>query len=105
MRKHLGLFIITSLFALVVSGCNGSGSKKEKLSFKESEYQIHSGERITVEQKYSGVIYAFVGAIPLETTLNERTGEISFTNNTPNYSQVILTASYKDLQSDQAIVT
>ena len=105
MRKHLGLFIITSLFGLIVSGCNGSGSKKQVLSFKESEYQIHSGDRITVEQNYKGVVYAFVGSVPNETTLNDKTGEITFTKNTPNYAQVILTASYKQLQSDQAVVT
>ena len=104
MRKHLGLLIITSLFALVASSCNGS-NKKEKLSFKESEYQIHSGERITVEQNYKGVVYSFAGQVPNETSLNDKTGEITFTKNTPNYAQVILTASYKKLQSDQAVVT
>ena len=104
MRKHLGLLIITSLFALIASSCNGS-SKKEKLSFKESEYQIHSGERITVEQNYKGVVYSFAGQVPNETSLNDKTGEITFTKNTPNYAQVILTASYKKLQSDQAVVT
>ena len=104
MRKNLFAFVTVSLAAMVISGCTNN-SKKEQLSFAQSEYQIHSGERITVEQKYNGVVYSFAGEIPEETTLNSSTGEITFTTNTPNYSQVILTASYKKLQSDQAIVT
>ena len=104
MRKKLFALIFIPLAAMILSGCS-KNSKEEKLTFAQSEYQIHSGDRITVEQKFSGVTYSFAGTIPEETTLNSKTGEINFTSNTPNYSQVILTASYKKLQSDQAIVT
>ena len=105
MRKKLFSLCIIPLFMMVISSCSNRRENKEKLSFAQSEYQIHSGERITVEQKYQGVSYAFAGEIPFETSVNSKTGEITFTTNTPNYSQVILTASYKSLQSDQAIVT
>ena len=89
---------------MVISGCTAKSDKKA-LTFAQDEYLIHSGERITVEQNYSGVVYAFAGEVPNEVTLNSKTGEITFTENTPNYSQVILTASYEKLQSDQAIIT
>ena len=106
MRKNLFSIFVIPLFAMVVSSCIANKQdEKQKLTFAHSEYQIHSGERITVEQKYNGVVYAFAGEIPVETEVNSSTGEITFTTNTPNYSQVILTASYQDLQSDQAIVT
>lgn len=103
MRKHL--FFTFTLLALAVSSCNSNSASKQALSFAKDQYLIHSGERVTVEQNYSGVIYSFAGTVPYETTLNKTTGEITFTTNTPNYSQVILTASYNELQSDQAIVT
>ena len=107
MRKKIFLATLLSFFALLVPACNSSSSTSapQKLTFAKSEYQIHSGERITVEQNYSGVVYSFAGEIPVGTELNKNTGEITFTTNTPNYSQVILTAAYQNLQSDQAIVT
>ena len=97
MRKNLVSFIYISLAAMVISGCTAKSDKKA-LTFAQDEYLIHSGERITVEQNYSGVVYAFAGEVPNEVTLNSKTGEITFTENTPNYSQVILTASYEKLQ-------
>ncbi len=106
MRKKLFITFLVPLFAFSVSSCNNnSSSEKGKLTFAKSEYQIHSGDRITVEQNYSGVNYAFAGEVPFEAAVNKTTGEITFTTNTPNYAQVILTATYQDLQSDQAIVT
>ena len=105
MRKNLLSIFVIPLFAMVISSCTTKQEEKQKLSFAESEYHIHSGERITVEQNYKGVVYAFAGEVPEETEVNSQTGEITFTANTPNYSQVILTASYQELQSDQAVVT
>ena len=105
MRKNLLSIFVIPLFAMVISSCTNKPEEKQKLSFAESEYHIHSGERITVEQNYKGVVYAFAGEVPEETQVNSQTGEITFTANTPNYSQVILTASYQELQSDQAVVT
>ena len=105
MKKNLFSILVIPLFAIAISSCSNKQEGKQKLSFAQSEYQIHSGDRITVEQHYQGVTYAFAGAVPEETQVNSRTGEITFTANTPNYSQVILTASYKELQSDQAAVT
>ena len=83
MRKHLGLLIITSLFALVASSCNGSNGK-EKLSFKESEYQIHSGDSVTVKQKLSGISYSFAGQVPANVRLDSTNGTIYFDASVPN---------------------
>ena len=106
MRKNILSMLIIPMFAMVISSCTGASKDNEReLSFKESEYQIHSGERITVEQKYNGVTYSFAGEVPVDTNVDSKTGEITFSESTPNYSQVILTASFEELQSDQAIVT
>ncbi len=106
MRKKLLITFLVPLFAFSISSCkNDSSSQSGKLTFAQSEYQVHSGDRITVEQNYNGVNYAFAGEVPFEATVNKTKGEITFTTNTPNYAQVILTATYQDLQSDQAIVT
>ena len=107
MRKSLLTIFAVSLFAMSIPSCLNNSTKKQerKLTFKESEYQIHSGDRVTVEQKYSGVVYSFAGEVPVDTVVNKNTGEITFSEQTPDYSQVILTASYEELQSDQAIIT
>ena len=104
MKKLFISLLVAPLFMVGLSSCGNKESKRQ-LTFKESEYQIHSGDYVTVTQKYSGIRYAFAGEVPFETNLDSKTGQITFSENTPNYSQVILTASFEDLQSDQAIVT
>ncbi len=76
-----------------------------RLHFAQSEYQIHSGERVTVKEEYSDITYAFAGDIPANTYVESSTGKITFDENTPNYSQVLLVAYYKDIQSNPAVVT
>ena len=103
MKNKFVAFTFLLFSVINLSACDFN--KDERISFKESEYQIHSGDKVTIEQKYKGVKYAFAGEIPGDAVVNETSGEITFSEVTPHYSQVILTASYKELQTDQAIVT
>ena len=104
MRKLSLLFLP---LVIIVASCNQNATQpaKKKLSFAKTEYSIHSGESITVEQNYPGIKYSFVGSIPNNTTVNENSGQIIFTNETPNYSQVLLVASYESIKSSPAVVT
>ena len=104
MRKFTLLFFP---LVLVLASCNQNAAQpaKKKLSFAKTEYTIHSGEAVTVEQNYQGVKYSFAGSVPNNTTVNENSGQIYFTNETPNYSQVLLVASYESIKSSPAVVT
>ena len=69
MRKHP--FFAFTLLALAVSSCNSNAAPKQVLNFAKDQYLIHSGERVTVEQNYNGIIYSFAGTVPHETTLKK----------------------------------
>ena len=90
--------------ALVISGCT-NGQEDSKLSFAKTEYQIHSGDAVKVEQNYQGVKYSFAGEVPTNAKVNEDSGVITFTADTPHYSQVLLVATLDEKQSSPAIVT
>ena len=110
MKKSLLVFAVLPLLFTPVgcsdSSSNGSSAKEfNRLHFEHSEYKIHSGEAVTVKENYDGIVYSFAGAVPVNTFLNSTTGRITFDESTPNHSQVLLVASYEDMQSDPAVIT
>ena len=102
-NKYLSLLFIP-IASLIISGCNNSADQ-DAFSFEKSEYQIHSGEKVTVKQNLKNVQYYFVGEVPVNTTLNQFDGTITFTSETPNYSQVLLGASHEEKEASPVVVT
>lgn len=109
MKKRLFSFLILPLLATPIScGSSSSGGEQKsysRLHFERSEYQIHSGERINVQENYGGIIYSLVGDIPDNVYINHNTGVITFDESVTNNTQVLLVANYNDSQSDPVIVT
>lgn len=106
MKKKF--FLLASLFLTLplLAGCeNESNSTVNALTFSQDEYSIHSGDIVKVEQTNSNIKYTFAGYVPKDVVLDEKTGKITFSQQTPNKSQVILVAEMEDMQSDQAVVT
>ena len=105
------VYISLMTFALAFS-CAGCGKKKQeveedsnRLHFAQTEYQIHSGDSVTIKQKLSGISYSFAGEVPENVRLDTTNGTIYFDETVPNYTQVLLVANSDDKQSDPAVVT
>ena len=95
-------FLIFLPFLMVVSSCNGD---QQGLSFEKAEYQIHSGEAVKVAQDYNDVKYSLVGERPDGVSVDESSAVITFDENVPHYSQVLLVASKEEMKSAPAVVT
>lgn len=105
MKKKLLLPLSLLLLSSVVS-CNNNDNKKIDLSFENNEYQIRNGEAVTVETSKKGIEYEIVNN-PYKNviSINEKTGELSFNDSIPNYTQIMVIAKYKDQTSSPCIVT
>ena len=107
--KKIYLAVITFVLAFSCAGCAKKNTETEevtnRLTFAQQEYQIHSGESVTVKQKLSGISYSFAGEVPENVRLDSTNGTIYFDESVPNHTQVLLVASCDDKQSDPAIVT
>ena len=101
MKKILKLLLVPMLFGASLTGC--ANQQSEPISFAQSEYDIHSGDKVTIEQKKSGVIYSFIDLKVEGINLNEKTGEITY-ENVPNLTQVLYTATYKNQQADPVVL-
>ena len=105
------VFLAIATFALAFScvGCEKKTDQEEensnRLHFAQLEYQIHSGDSVTISQKLSGITYSFAGEVPENVRLNSTNGTIYFDASVPNFSQVLLVANSDDKQSDPAIIT
>lgn len=102
MKKILKLLLVPILFTASMIGCSNKDSGP--ISFALSEYDIHSGEKVTIQQKYSGVTYSFVNLQVQGVSLNDKTGEITYSN-VPNLTQVLYTAHLGSYQADPVVLT
>lgn len=101
MKKKI--LFVSSLLALgLMTGCS---SNTPSLSFTMDEYQIHSGDKVTVEGKLKGVTYEIVGGTYENINLNQETGTFTYGDDLANFTQVMYVAKYKESQSLPVIVT
>ena len=109
--KKVYLALATFALAFSCAGCakknnnNQAEENSNRLSFAQLEYQIHSGESVTVKQNESGITYSFAGEVPENVRLDSTSGTIYFDESVANYTQVLLVASSDDKQSDPAVIT
>lgn len=102
MKKILRLLLVPILFVSSLAGCSNKGDAP--ISFSQSEYEVHSGDKVTIEQKKSGVTYSFLNLTVEGIDLNEKTGEITYSN-VPNLTQVLYTATLGKSQADPVVLT
>lgn len=94
----LGFLLLSSLVAC--------GNESVNLDFANDEYTIQSGDKINIENKASGVKYEIVkNPYKNDIQINEKTGEITFSDNIPNYTQIIVIARHEDKTSEPVYVT
>ena len=94
----LGFLLLSSLVAC--------GNESVNLDFANDEYTIQSGDKINIENKASGVKYEIVkNPYKNDIRINEKTGEITFSDNIPNYTQIIVIARHEDKTSEPVYVT
>lgn len=103
MRKKLFVTFISSLlFVPFLSGCSNAGDVN--ISFEKSEYEIHSGDKVTVKQSVSGVTYSFVDLSISDITVDSNSGLITYSN-IPNNTQVMYTATLNNKSADPVVLT
>lgn len=102
MRNKLFLLSISSfLFVSSLAGC--AQNPVTSLHFEQSEYFIHSGDKVTVKESASGITYTFVDNKLDNVHLNSSTGEITYSD-VPNSTQVLYTATLGNVKADPVVV-
>lgn len=86
---------------MLLSSCGGA----TELKFTEKEYILRSGEGVAVTEKLKGVRFETIDCPYDEVVLNPSSGIFSFDESIPNYTQVMVKASWKNLVSDPCVVT
>lgn len=99
MKKSFSIFSIFLMITSLASCSNDSG-----ISFEKSMYEIHSGDKVAIEQDYKEVTYSFVDYNASGVSLDSKTGVITFTSEVPNYTQILYKAEYKEFTCS-AVVT
>lgn len=103
MKKILILLLLTiSVFSL-----NACKKKKEvpDLIFTQREYQLISGQSVSVIDAIDGISYEIVNNEYSSVKIDSKTGVITFDTSIPNYSQVLVIAKYQGKQSQPCTVT
>ena len=101
MKKLLYLLSTLIFSASLLSGCS---SKENGLTFSQDEYSIYSGDKVVVKQHSKDVVYSFLGKVPDNVSLNENSGVITYSEDVPNYSQVLYQAKKGELVSNPVII-
>ena len=105
MKKN----ITFTLIAIALATASLSGCAKQEaapsLVFEKSEYQIYSGEKVTLKGNPSGVTYSFVDNVISGIDLESATGKITYGNTIPNYTQVLYTAKMGTVVANPVVIT
>ena len=102
MKNFFRVLLVPVLFTSALVSCSQDNSGP--ISFAQSEYEIHSGDKVTISQKVSGVTYSFLDLRVEGINLNSKTGEITYTD-VPNLTQVMYTATVGKKQADPVVLT
>lgn len=102
MKKKL-LFPLGLLLLSSVTAC---ANESVNLDFKYNEYTIQTGDSVKVESSKSGIEYEIVkNPYKNEIQIDEKTGKITFSDEIPNYTQIIVIARFEDKVSEPCYVT
>ncbi len=106
MRK-IKVILLSSILAIPsLSACSFNLLKKKAngpISFEKTEYDIHSGDKVTIAQNYKDVTYSFVDLTLEGVNLDSKSGQITYTN-IPNNSQVLYTATAGQYMADPVVL-
>ena len=102
MRKLNTFLFVTMLFAPLLGACNAKNATP--ISFALSEYDIHSGDKVTISQDVKGVTYSFIDLKVEGINLDNKSGLITYSN-VPNNTQVLYTAKAGNRQADPVVLT
>ena len=102
MRKLNTFLFVTMLFAPLLGACNAKNDTP--ISFALSEYDIHSGDKVTISQDVKGVTYSFIDLKVDGINLDNKSGLITYSN-VPNNTQVLYTAKAGNRQADPVVLT
>lgn len=99
MKKKL--LLLSTLLLIPLVSCSKTVNS---IHFENEEYSIKSGEYIKIKEKVKGVTYSLVGKYDNKINLNSN-GLFTFDNTIPINTQVLVVASYKNLTSNEVVVT
>ena len=102
MKTRNAFLFLTFLFAPLLGACNQEYNGP--ISFEKSEYDIHSGDKVTIAQNIDNVTYSFIDLKIEGLALNEKSGEITY-KDIPNNTQVLYTAKLGNRQADPVVLT
>ena len=96
------LFFLPVLCIPFLASCSSSPST---LTFAHDEYDIYSGDSVTVIEHNADVNYTFIGEVPSGVTLDSSSGVITFGDDLLNASQVLYQAYNDNFSSDMVVLT
>ena len=106
MRK-IHVLLLSSLLAVPsLSACSFNLFKKKttgSISFDKSEYDVHSGDKVTIAQDVKDVTYSFVDLALEGVNLDSKSGQITY-ENIPNNTQVLYTATAGQYIADPVVL-
>ena len=109
MRKFKVLLFSSILAIPSLSACSFNLFDKFKkktdgpISFEKGEYDVHSGDKVTIAQSVKDVTYSFVDLALDGINLDSKTGQITYSN-IPNNSQVLYTATSGQYVADPVVL-
>lgn len=75
------------------------------VTFSQDEYEVRDGDYIKTTHHIKGVTYSFIDNDISGLSVNSSTGQINFSDDVINYSQVLYQATYKDETSLPVVLT
>lgn len=92
-----------TLFLLPLASCSGNNGEST-LEFASSEYEIHSGDSVTVSEHNFSVNYAFLGETPSSIEVSDE-GVITYDETIPAYTQLLYKAYTDTKHTDPVVIT
>ena len=104
MRKFKVLLFSSLLAVPSLSACNlFNKDYVGPISFEKGEYEIHSGDTVTISQKAKDVTYSFVDLAVDGVNLDAKSGKITYSA-IPNNTQVLYTATANGYIADPVVL-
>ena len=106
MRKFRVILLSSILAIPSLSACSFNLFKRKAnapISFAKSEYDVHSGDKVTIAQNFKDVVYSFVDLAFEGVDLDSKSGQITYSD-IPNNSQVLYTATAGQYVADPVVL-
>jgi len=103
--KKFHVLLLSSLLAVPsLSSCTLFKKTTDgPISFEKGEYDVHSGDKVTISQNVKNVTYSFVDLAIDGVNLDAKSGQITYSN-VPNNTQVLYTATAGAYMADPVVL-